>query len=267
MIWMKTIEKQIKKGNVGIALFLILMVASIISGIYIYSQMQYYLNSIFLFMYSITYYIIFIALFFSLALIHELNHWLSAHSFGIKNKYLGLSPIFFFVNPLLHNNKKYKKSIIALAGPSYTIFESFILVAFIILLANIFIHPFFAFNLFAFAYFPILFEILFVSVFMNGINLLPVFKGDDGYISLKYFNSNKTMDILIISMSAIIYIATILFIGLSFSAIFIITSFAVLSFIFYRYGSKIFGFKLIRKKGWHPIKLSKYTIGYYYKWE
>lgn len=71
---MKTIEKQIKKGNVGIALFLILMVSAIISGIYIYSQMQYYLNSIFLFMYSITYYIIFIALFFSLALIHELNH-------------------------------------------------------------------------------------------------------------------------------------------------------------------------------------------------
>lgn len=167
----------------------------------------------------------------------------------------------------MHNNKKYKKSIIALAGPSYTIFESFILVAFIIFLANTFIHPFFAFNLFAFAYFPILFEILFVSVFMNGINLLPVFKNDDGYVSLKYFSSNKTMDILIISMSAIIYIATILFIGFSFSAIFIIASFALLSFIFYKYGSKIFGFKLIRKKGWHPIKIFKYTIGYYYKWE
>lgn len=262
---MKTVEKQAKKGRVGVALFLILFIATVFSSLYIYHQMYFYYEDIVNYLFSTTFDIIFVILFIFIALIHELNHWLSSYSFGIKNKYLGLSPIYWFVSPNFRNNKKYKKSIIILAGACYTIFESIILIAVIIFAFRTFFPL--VFLSFAYDYFPIFFEIIYITIIMNLVNLLPIFKDDDGYMVVKQYISSKYINKMMIVVSLILYALIFIVLSVTLSSIFVVIMIGILSIVFYKYGKKILGFKLNSKPGWHKLKLFKITIGYYYKWE
>lgn len=263
---MKSIEKQMKKGRIGIALFLTLFILSAISGIYLYGQMYSYSSILFTNnLGTYVFILFFIVILMVVAFIHELNHWLSAYSFKIKNKVLGFSFLFYFVSPVFTNNKGYKKALVVFAGPLFTIFETFIFVAVIILISHLFISSI-AFHYFAIKYYPILFDFIFISVVINLVNLVPLIKGTDGWAGLYILLKSKNkLNAIVICFSILSFIYFYLSLPLNL-AIFEIISFIVIIIGLDKYGSKIFGFKISSIPGWHPIKILKYTVGYYYKW-
>ncbi|MEM5784803.1 MAG: hypothetical protein QXF15_03645 [Candidatus Aenigmatarchaeota archaeon] len=167
-------KQKTKENNKirGIMFFLILF--GIGSFFFIYDLMN--LNIVlYNYINPLIFMIIFIPSIILISFIHELNHWLSAKTFGYKNNQIGISPIMFFVNIEKRLDKDKAASIIvSLAGPLLTIAEISILTALV------------------FKIFPLIYIVFITGVFLNIFNALPVFQGLDGYEALLIaIKSNK----------------------------------------------------------------------------
>ncbi|MEM5784586.1 MAG: hypothetical protein QXF15_02515 [Candidatus Aenigmatarchaeota archaeon] len=188
--------KEINHHKRGILFFSILMVIGLAALVYDIQNFQPALYN------TLSIYTFFIILFGSIilfAFIHELNHWLSAKTFGYRNRQLGISPILFFVNPVKKLNKdNIANFFVTISGALFTISEISI-ASMILLLWFSTIPKFYFFGTvftippFAFPLIESLYVMFIIGISLNAINLFPLFSGVDGFEALKILiKKNKT---------------------------------------------------------------------------
>ncbi|MGC9090047.1 MAG: hypothetical protein ACP5IV_07900 [Caldisericia bacterium] len=107
--------------------------------------------------------------------IHELFHWFGAKIVGVKNKAFGISPLIFFVNPIIKEDMPYykiKKFYILLSGATYSILSAIIVFGISILY-------------FPFSITQILYPLIIGAILINIFNLVPLFGNSDGDVILR----------------------------------------------------------------------------------
>lgn len=192
---------------------------------------------------------------FIILTIHESFHVLSARIVGLKNKVFGIAIFGAFVDVDLRKATRRQKSFVFLSAPIFSILS----------LSIIYYLIYFSGLPFNYNIYLILWTFAFVSIFINGFNLLPTIRGNDAYNTLSLY-TKKTRGI---SIASNIMISAVLFayslfsfnLGLLLSIAMVLT-YIIPVYLVDRYFKK--GIKLSKgktKKGFHMISNK---TGFYY---
>lgn len=259
-------------ANKALWLTLFFLVVSVFLFAYTYPMFLSMLND---FSFAIpnvfVYTIVFISAIIFWAFMHEtFGHWLTAKIQHQPNLQLGVSPLFFFVTPQMKFTKKnrFKNFLTIINGPLLTILLQLIVFSIV---------TYFMFTNFVMSmWIPYMYFVsfIFIGLILNIYNLAPIFFGTDGFVALKLYIGHKRTTF---ASTAFLFASLAVLYFTIYSANifpFILTSIMCIAMyvIYYKYGNKIFAFKLSHKKGWHVLRMNlKYKnkiiripIGKYY---